>query len=111
MKCPCCGAAELIHDTRDMPYIYKGETTTIPAVTGDFCPACGEVILNRDHGDRYSELLGQFQRQVNAAYVDPDCIAKVPNVTTFKAIAELEAGKGKRFASVDDLMTDLHADD
>ncbi|MCW3611357.1 type II toxin-antitoxin system MqsA family antitoxin, partial [Burkholderia cenocepacia] len=24
MKCPCCGAAELIHDTRDMPYTYKG---------------------------------------------------------------------------------------
>lgn len=23
MKCPCCGAAELIHDTRDMPYTYK----------------------------------------------------------------------------------------
>ena len=54
MKCPCCGAAELIHDTRDLPYLYKGETTTIPAVTGDFCPACGEVILNREHGDRYS---------------------------------------------------------
>jgi HTH-type transcriptional regulator/antitoxin MqsA len=34
MKCPCCGAAELIHDTRDMPCTYKGETTTIPAVTG-----------------------------------------------------------------------------
>ena len=34
---------------------------------------------------------------------------KVPSVTTRKAIAELEAGKGKRFASVDDLMTDLHA--
>jgi HTH-type transcriptional regulator/antitoxin MqsA len=60
-----------------MPYIYKGETTTIPAVTGDFCTACGEVVLNREHGDRYSELLGQFQRQVNAAYVDPDYIAKV----------------------------------
>ncbi|MDX5934430.1 type II toxin-antitoxin system RelB/DinJ family antitoxin [Acidithiobacillus thiooxidans] len=36
---------------------------------------------------------------------------KVPNTTTRKAIAELEAGKGKRFASVDDLMADLHADD
>jgi DNA-damage-inducible protein J len=36
---------------------------------------------------------------------------KVPNATTRKAIAELEAGKGKRFASVDDLMADLHADD
>ena len=77
MKCPCCGAAELIHDTRDTPYTYKGETTTIPAVTGDFCPACGEVVLNREHGDRYSEQVGLFQRQVNAAYVDPHYIAKV----------------------------------
>ncbi|MFP5414279.1 MAG: type II toxin-antitoxin system MqsA family antitoxin [Gammaproteobacteria bacterium] len=77
MQCPVCGAAELIHDTRDMPYTYKGETTTIPAVTGDFCPACSEVILNREHGDRYSEGIGLFQRQVNAAYVDPGYIAKV----------------------------------
>ena len=37
MKCPVCGAAELIHDTRDLPYTYKGETTVIAAVTGDFC--------------------------------------------------------------------------
>lgn len=36
---------------------------------------------------------------------------KVPNVTTRNAIAELEAGKGRSFASVDELMTDLHADD
>lgn len=67
MKCPCCGAAELIHDTRDMPYTYKGESTSIPAVTGDFCPACGEVALSREHGDRYSEMVGLFQRQVRAA--------------------------------------------
>jgi HTH-type transcriptional regulator/antitoxin MqsA len=39
MKCPVCGGAELIPDTRDLPYTYKGETTTIPAVTGEFCPA------------------------------------------------------------------------
>jgi DNA-damage-inducible protein J len=37
--------------------------------------------------------------------------AKAPNATTKEALAELEAGKGKRFASVDDLMADLHADD
>lgn len=36
---------------------------------------------------------------------------KVPNAATRKAIAELEAGKGKRFDSVDALMADLHADD
>lgn len=77
MKCPCCGAAELMHDTRDMLYTYKSETTTIPAVIGDFCPACNEAILNREHGDRYSELIGVFQRQINAAYVDPNYIAQV----------------------------------
>ncbi len=77
MKCPVCGAAELIQDTRDVPYTYKGEATIIPAVTGEFCPACDEVILNREHGDRYSELLGAFQRQVNAAFVDPDYITRV----------------------------------
>jgi HTH-type transcriptional regulator/antitoxin MqsA len=77
MKCLCCGAAELIHDTRDMPYVYKGETTTIPSVTGEFCPACSEVVLNREHGDRYSELLAAFQRQINSAYVDPSYITKV----------------------------------
>ena len=36
---------------------------------------------------------------------------KAPNTTTRQAIAELEAGKGKRFAGVDELMADLHADD
>jgi HTH-type transcriptional regulator / antitoxin MqsA len=77
MKCPSCGAAKLIHDTRDVTYIYKGESTSIPDVTGDFCPACGEVVLNREHGDRYSELLAVHQKQVNAAYVDPSYIAKV----------------------------------
>lgn len=77
MKCPACGAAELIHDTRDVPYTYKGETIDIPSVTGDFCPACGEVVLDRIHGDRLSEAMGLFQRQVNAAYVDPAYITQV----------------------------------
>lgn len=36
---------------------------------------------------------------------------KAPNATTRKAMAELEAGKGQRFTSVEDLMADLHAGD
>jgi DNA-damage-inducible protein J len=32
---------------------------------------------------------------------------KVPNATTRKAMAELEQGKGKRFASTDELFKDL----
>ncbi len=77
MKCPVCGAAELIRDTRDLPYTYKGETTAIPSVTGDHCPVCSEVILDREQGDRYSELVGAFQRQVNAAFVAPSFITDV----------------------------------
>ena len=52
-------------------------TLPLAAVTGDFCPACSEAILDREQGDRYSELTGMFQRQVNAAYVDPAYIARV----------------------------------
>lgn len=77
MKCPSCGAARMMRDTRDVPYVYKGESTRIPAVTGDFCSSCGEILLDQEQGDRYSEWIGQFQRQVNAAYIDPSYITKV----------------------------------
>jgi DNA-damage-inducible protein J len=36
---------------------------------------------------------------------------KVPNATTRKAIAELESGQGKSFASIDALIADLRAED
>lgn len=36
---------------------------------------------------------------------------KAPNKVTREAMAELEAGGGKEFATVDDLMKDLYADD
>ncbi|MFZ1539598.1 MAG: type II toxin-antitoxin system MqsA family antitoxin [Chromatiaceae bacterium] len=75
MKCPVCGAAELIHDTRDMPYTYKGETTLIPAVTADFCPACGESITDMAETDRVMREMQAFNKQVNAAIVDPSFFA------------------------------------
>lgn len=36
---------------------------------------------------------------------------KAPSKSSRHALAEIEAGKVKSFASVDDLMADLHADD
>ena len=77
MKCPVCGQAELITATRDLAYTYKGESTMIPDVLGDHCPSCGEVLLNKEHGDRYSDLIGLFQKEINAAFVDPAYIAGV----------------------------------
>jgi HTH-type transcriptional regulator / antitoxin MqsA len=77
MKCPSCGAAKLVVSTRDVDYTYKSQTTTISAVTGEFCPACEEIVLNQEHGDRYSEQVAEFQRQVNAMHVDPKYIVRV----------------------------------
>jgi len=77
MKCPVCGAAELLHDTRDVPYTYKGETTTVPDVTGDFCPACAEIVLESAEVDRFGAAIRAFNKQVNAATVDPRFIADV----------------------------------
>lgn len=77
MKCPNCGAAELKHDTRDLPYTYKGESTTLPQVTGDFCPACGEAVLDAAQSRRVSLSMREFSKQINAAIVDPAFIASV----------------------------------
>jgi HTH-type transcriptional regulator/antitoxin MqsA len=77
MKCPVCGGADLIHDTRDLSYVYKGETTVIAGVTGDFCPACAESILDATQSDRVMREMRQFAKQVNAASVDPLFITRV----------------------------------
>lgn len=77
MKCPVCGAAELIHDTRDIPHTYKGETTIIPAVTADFCPACGESITDLAETERVMREMQAFNKQVNATIVDPAFILSV----------------------------------
>ena len=77
MKCPVCGATELIRDTRDLPYTYKGEATTIPAVTADFCPACDESITDMAETERVMREMHTFNKQVNAAIVDPGFILSV----------------------------------
>ncbi|MEO5328229.1 MAG: type II toxin-antitoxin system MqsA family antitoxin [Magnetococcus sp. THC-1_WYH] len=77
MKCPVCAEAELVRDTRDVPYTYKGEQTSISAVTGDFCPACGEVVLDMAESTCTSAEMLEFNKQVTATSVDPGFIARV----------------------------------
>lgn len=77
MRCPICGGAELAPDIQDMPYRYKGESTLIPDVAGDYCSACGEAVLSHDEAMRVSDLMSAFNRKVNALDVDPDFIISV----------------------------------
>lgn len=75
--CPSCGAANMVHDTRDIPYTYKGESTTLPAVTGDFCTACDESVLDAAESKRSMQMMLEFTKQVNASIVDPAFIVSV----------------------------------
>lgn len=89
MKCPVCGAAELIHETRDVPFTYKGETA-IFMTTGDFCPACGESIHDSKDSERVMREMQEFSKQVNAAIVDPAFIVRVRKKL---ALDQREAGE------------------
>ena len=77
MKCENCGTSELIHDVRDVAYTYKGETTTLPQVEGEFCPSCDESLLGPAESRRTMDLMLAFNKQVNAAAVDPQFIVSV----------------------------------
>lgn len=77
MKCPICGTATLIHDTRDLPYVYKGESTVLPHVSGQFCPSCDESILDAAESRRTMDLMLAFNKQVNGSIVDPEFIVNV----------------------------------
>lgn len=48
-----------------------------------------------------------LQQSVNTGGLPFQPTAKRPNAETSTALAELESGKGKRFANVNDLLADL----
>jgi HTH-type transcriptional regulator/antitoxin MqsA len=77
MKCPACGAAQLVRGTRDLPLDYKGERSVVRSVTGEFCPTCGEAVLDASESRRVSAAMLSFHREVNATQVDPTFIAGV----------------------------------
>ena len=75
--CPVCGVAALVHETRDLPYSDRKESTWILAVTGDFCPACDESLLDPAETERVMREMRAFTQQVNAAFVAPGYITEV----------------------------------
>lgn len=49
----------------------------LPQVTGEFCPACDESVLDAAESRRTMDLMQEFNKQVNASIVDPRFIADV----------------------------------
>lgn len=65
MKCPVCGQADLVHETCDLPYAYKGKSITIPKVEADWCDACGESITDPGESGRVIQAMAELRKQVS----------------------------------------------
>lgn len=65
MKCVACGKAKMAKDTRDVAYSYNGQTTIIPAVTGEFCSACDESLHTAEESERLNAAMLEFKKAVD----------------------------------------------
>lgn len=77
MKCLECGAADMVHDVRDIEYEYKGEKTILRAISGDYCPACGDLVMDMEQSAEYWRQVTDFRRSVNAPDIAPEFIARI----------------------------------
>ncbi len=77
MKCISCGKTEMVRETRDVSYTYKGQTTMIPKVSGEFCPACNESIHDKEQSEYFNGAMLDFHREVNGASVSPEFILEM----------------------------------
>jgi HTH-type transcriptional regulator/antitoxin MqsA len=66
-QCHVCGKGELVQDTRDMPYAYKGRKTGLKSISGQWCTSCGEVFLGKGKIDNFMAAVSAFKKEVNAA--------------------------------------------
>lgn len=75
MKCVSCGKGNMVHATRDVTYIYKGQRTTIPNISGDYCPACNESLHSEEEAEYLNSAMLSFNKEVNGNTVNPDFIS------------------------------------
>jgi len=64
MKCPACGHSEMVAKTQDETLAYSGQSLTLHAMSGQFCPSCGEGVWNAESYRRYIEAQTTLIRTV-----------------------------------------------
>lgn len=62
MRCPFCGRAELQRVVRDVPLALNGRHAVVAGVSGDFCEACGEMILADGEADRIGSAMQELKQ-------------------------------------------------
>jgi HTH-type transcriptional regulator/antitoxin MqsA len=89
MKCPHCDDGHLVYDIRSIPYTYKGKTTLIHDVVGDYCRSCKEIIHIREHGHAFHEHVRGFRDKVDA---DARLRARLRKIRTGLGLSRSESG-------------------
>ncbi len=64
MKCPACGHVEMVSKTQDETLSYGGQSLTLHAMRGEFCPVCGEGVWDTESYRRYTEAQAALLRAV-----------------------------------------------
>lgn len=79
MKCPTCGIGKLVAASRDAPYTYKGKSTVIKTVKGQYCdnPKCREIVMEMGESARTSREMLAFNKTVNVKLTPIDLLPSV----------------------------------
>jgi HTH-type transcriptional regulator / antitoxin MqsA len=64
MKCPSCGHSKMVSKVKDETLSYGGQSLTLHAMKGEFCPVCGEGIWDEESYRRYTEAQAALIRAV-----------------------------------------------
>jgi HTH-type transcriptional regulator / antitoxin MqsA len=64
--CPNCEQANMVRRKKDAVIAYRGHQTTVRALDGWHCPACGEIEFAEKEGERYAQALEKLRLKVDA---------------------------------------------
>ena len=64
MKCPACGHPKMAAKTKDETLAHGGQSLTLHAMQGQFCPSCGEGVWDAESYRRYTEAQAALVRTV-----------------------------------------------
>jgi len=64
--CLNCERADMVRRKKDAVIAYRGHQTTVRALDGWHCPACGEIEFAGKEGERYAQALEKLRLKVDA---------------------------------------------
>jgi len=66
----CDDGTVLEHGKRDLSFVYRDRSLTVPQVSGWHCPVCGECEFDDGEGKRYSDAVDALAAAVDRGIAD-----------------------------------------